>query len=147
MPPRIKLEVDVNLPRDAYLPDEYVPDLRLKIDLYRRLTRVAKYDDLADFRTELVDRFGEPPLPVQRLLALAELKMDAAVWQISSIFVEEAFVVLRYDNSARIEHLARLRRGQVRVVDERSAYVPIPKGFMTPDKLLTLVKSVLRTGD
>ncbi|MEX2174534.1 MAG: transcription-repair coupling factor [Pirellulaceae bacterium] len=147
MPSRITLDVDLNLPGDAFLPPEYVPDLRLKIDLYRRLTRVSKYDDLADFRTELKDRFGEPPPPTQRLLALVELKMDASVWQISAILLEEQFVVLRYGNRKRIEQLAALRRGQLRVVDYKSAYVPIPKGFRSPDKLLALVKSVLRAGD
>ena len=66
-PPKVRLEVDINLPGDAFLPPDYVPDLRLKIDLYRRLTRVSRYDELEDFRTELVDRFGEPPRPVERL--------------------------------------------------------------------------------
>jgi transcription-repair coupling factor (superfamily II helicase) len=73
--------------------------------------------------------------------------MDAALWQISSISIEEQFVVLRYGNRQRIEQLAKLRRGQLRIVDERSAYLPIPKGFMTPDKLLALTKSVLQPGE
>ena len=64
-----------------------------------------------------------------------------------SVSIEEQFVVFRYGNRQRIEQLAKLRRGQVRVVDDRSAYVPIPKGFMTPTKLLELTKSVLRPGD
>ncbi|MDX1946038.1 MAG: transcription-repair coupling factor [Pirellulaceae bacterium] len=147
MPPKARLEVDVNLPGDAYLPDEYVPDLRLKIDLYRRLTRISRYDELDDFRSELVDRFGEPPPPVRRLLALMELKMDGAVWQISAIFLEEQFVVLRYENQPRIEQLARRRKGQVRVVDGRSAYVPLPPGVRSPDALFDFIKSVLRVAD
>ncbi len=147
MPARATLDVDINLPGDAFLPADYVPDLRLKIDLYRRLTRVARFDELDDLRSELVDRFGPPPPPTQRLLALAELKMDAALWQITDISLEGEFAVLRYANRQRIEQLAKLRAGQVRVVDERSAYVPIPKGLMTPGKLLDLVKSVLRPGD
>jgi transcription-repair coupling factor (superfamily II helicase) len=147
MPARITLEVDINLPGDAFLPADYIADLRMKIDLYRRLTRVARFDDLDDLRSELIDRFGPPPPPVERLLTLAELKMDAALWQISSISIEEQFVVFRYSNRQRIEQLAKLRRGQLRIVDERSAYLPIPKGFMTPDKLLALTKSVLQPGE
>jgi transcription-repair coupling factor (superfamily II helicase) len=115
--------------------------------LYRRLTRVARFEDLDDLRSELIDRFGPPPPPVQRLLTLAELKMDAAVWQIASVSLEEQFIVFRYGNRQRIEQLAKLRRGQLRIVDERSAYLPIPKGFALPDKLLELAKSVLRPGD
>ena len=147
MAPKIALDVDINLPGDAYLPADYVDDLRLKIDLYRRLTRVSTYEQLADFRSELVDRFGEPPPPVERLLALAELKMDAAVWNISEIFIENEFLVFRYGNCSRIEQLAKLRRGQVRIVDERSAYVPIPKGLAHDHRLLDLAKSLLRQAD
>jgi transcription-repair coupling factor (superfamily II helicase) len=147
MPPRITQVVDVNLPGDAFLPADYIPDLRLKIDLYRRLTRVTRFDDLDDFRAELIDRFGPPPPPVERLLSLAELKLDAVVWQINSVSIEQEFIVLKYDSRQRIEQLARMRRGQVRVVDDMSAYVPIPKGFMAPDKLLGLAKSVLRPGE
>jgi transcription-repair coupling factor (superfamily II helicase) len=147
MPARATLDVDINLPGDAFLPADYVPDLRLKIDLYRRLTRVARFDELDDFRSELIDRFGPPPPPAERLLSLAELKMDAAVWQVSSIFLEEQFVVFRYSNRQRIEQLSKLRASQLRIVDERSAYLPIPKGFASSDALLALAKSVLRPGD
>src|SRR6185436_9009781 len=78
MPPKLTIDVDVDLPGEAYLPPEYVSDMRLKIDLYRRLSRVGSFDQLDEFRTELVDRFGEPPEPVLRLLALTEVKIEAA---------------------------------------------------------------------
>ena len=57
-----------NLPGDAYLPRTYVPDMRLKIDLYRRLARVSQPAELADFRAELIDRFGPPPPVAEHLL-------------------------------------------------------------------------------
>ncbi|HZL88548.1 MAG TPA: transcription-repair coupling factor [Pirellulaceae bacterium] len=145
-PPRIKLDVDIDLPGDAYLPDGYVGDMRLKIDLYRRMSRISTAGDLADFRGELVDRFGAIPEPALRLLALTELKMDAATWQVSSIFLENQFVVFRYENRQRIEQLARLDGRRLRIVDERSAYLPLAQADRTPPRLLALVKSVLRPG-
>jgi transcription-repair coupling factor (superfamily II helicase) len=143
-PPKVRLEVDINLPGDAFLPDEYVPDLRLKIDLYRRLSRVSRYDELEDFRTELIDRFGELPQQVERLLDLTELKMDAAQWHISTILVEGEFVVLRYDDRQRIEQLARQHKGKLRVVDELSAYLPLPHDLTDKDRIWRIAKSVLR---
>src|SRR5262245_11409634 len=105
-PPKARLEVDINLPGDAFLPPTYVSDMRLKIDLYRRLSRANRYDELDDFRSELIDRFGEPPLPVERLLELTGLKMDAATWRISAIYIENNFVVFKYDDrpaNARVD--------------------------------------------
>jgi transcription-repair coupling factor (superfamily II helicase) len=144
MPPKERLEVDINLPGDAFLPEDYVPDLRLKIDLYRRLARVSRYEELNDFRSELVDRFGEPPPPVERLLSLAELKMDAASWQISAVFIENDFVVFRYDNRPRIEQLARQHKGKLRIVDDKSAYLPLPKDLTETDRIWRIVKALLR---
>ncbi len=158
-PPRVKLEVDIALPGDAFLHDDYVPDLRLKIDLYRRLSRVSRFDELDDFRTELVDRFGEPPRCVERLLDLTALKMDAAVWHISSIYIEGQFVVFKYDNRQRIEQLVRQHsvgkdslgkdsvikdKAKLRLVDDRSVYLPLPHDVSDKDRIWRIVKVVLR---
>jgi len=143
-PPKVRIEVDINLPGDAFLPPEYVSDMRLKIDLYRRLTRVTRYDELEEFRAELIDRFGQPPRPVERLLDLTELKMDAMVWRISAIYVEGEFVVFRYDDRPRIEQLVRQHKGKLRLVDEKSVYLPLPKDLSDKDRLWRIIKSVLR---
>src|SRR5208283_2189960 len=68
LPPKTNVEVDVDLPGEVYIPRTYVPDMRLKIDLYRRLARVSSRSELEDFRTELIDRFGPPPAVVQRMM-------------------------------------------------------------------------------
>jgi transcription-repair coupling factor (superfamily II helicase) len=145
-PPQLKLDVDINLPGDAFLPDDYIPDIRLKIDLYRRLTRINAYQEIEDLRGELVDRFGPPPRPAQRLLELIELKMDAALWFIGAIYREDKFVVFQYRDRGRIQQLARQLKGQLRIVDDKSAYLPLPSLDMDPDQLFALVKSVLRPG-
>jgi transcription-repair coupling factor (superfamily II helicase) len=105
---------------------------------------VNRYDELEDFRSELVDRFGELPRPVERLLDLTELKMDASVWRISTILVEGDFVVFRYDDRPRIEHLVGQQKGKLRLVDERSIYLPLPHGLADKDRIWRIVKSVLR---
>jgi transcription-repair coupling factor (superfamily II helicase) len=144
MPPKMSIDVDLALPGRAYLPTEYVPDMRLKIDLYRKLSRITAGEELEEYRGELADRFGPLPEPVERLLARETLKIDAAMWQIAEIYLEDRFLVFRYTHRARIEQLARLSGGKLRVVDERSAYLRLPEGISDPDVLLGLVKSVLQ---
>src|SRR5262249_9150998 len=89
-------------------------------------------------------RFGEPPRSVERLLDLTALKMDAAVWRISSIYVEGEFVVLRYDDRPRIEQLVRQHKGKLRLVDEQNVYLPLPHDLSEKDSIWRIVKSVLR---
>ncbi len=78
--------------------------MRLKIDLYRRMSRVESFDQVQELRQELRDRFGELPKPVERLLALTELKMDAAVWTIQGIYVEDKFIVFKYASATRMSN-------------------------------------------
>ncbi len=144
LPPAISIDVNVNLPGKAYFPADYVEDLRFKIDLYRRLVRVASVEQLQEFRRELVDRFGPPPAPVQRILEIAELRIDAAVWQVSAIYVEDEYMVFRFADQARIEQLANLAGGRLRIVDQSNAYLPMQQALSDSDAILDLAKSVLR---
>ncbi|ODT97617.1 MAG: transcription-repair coupling factor, partial [Planctomycetes bacterium SCN 63-9] len=62
-PDRPLFDCSVELSWRAYLPRDYVPGPRVKLELYRRLARLRTLDHLADFRQELLDRFGPPPRP------------------------------------------------------------------------------------
>jgi transcription-repair coupling factor (superfamily II helicase) len=144
LPRKLSIDVDLELPGAAYLPDEYVPDIRLKIDLYRRLRRVATYGDLDGFREELLDRFGKPPAPAERMIELAELRLDAAVWQIEAVVIEEEHLVFTYTDRPRIEQLAKSYAGPLRIVDHKHAYLKVPEGIDNPGAFLAAAKSVLQ---
>jgi transcription-repair coupling factor (superfamily II helicase) len=144
MPPKQSVDVHIDLPGEAYLPRNYVTDMRLKIDLYRRLSRVASDDELNDLKAEMLDRFGPYPPPVEHLLSLAELRIAAANWRIDEIQREETYAVLRYTDRPRIEELANRHRGQVRIVDERSAYVPLDRQIVQSERIIEPLKSLLR---
>jgi transcription-repair coupling factor (superfamily II helicase) len=145
LPAKMVIDVDIDLPGEAYIPDDYVPDMRMKIDLYRRLTRVSSDEDLSDFRNELHDRFGAPPTTALRMLSLTELKLEAAVWQIHRIHQEDQYLVFGYSDRSRIDLLSRKTAGKLRVVDGQSAYLTLSQGFRQPDEIINIAKSVLRT--
>ena len=86
----------VDLPVEAHLPDEYVPDEAQKLELYRRLARARTTGDLAAFRQEVTDRFGPMPQPVVRLVEVAELRLAAEAAGVSSISREEGWLVVRF---------------------------------------------------
>jgi transcription-repair coupling factor (superfamily II helicase) len=86
----------VDLPVDAHLPDDYVPDEAQKLELYRRLARARSAGDVAAFRQEVTDRFGPLPPSVQRLVEVAELRLAAEAAGVSSISREEGRLVVRF---------------------------------------------------
>jgi transcription-repair coupling factor (superfamily II helicase) len=86
----------LDLPLEAHLPDDYVPDEAQKLELYRRLARARSSADLAAFRQEVTDRFGPMPEPVVRLVEVAELRLDAESAGVSSISREDGLLVVRF---------------------------------------------------
>jgi len=124
LPPKLSADVDIDLPVEAFLPPEYVSDLRHKIDLYRRIGKIDHVDQIRQLAEELRDRFGPLPPAAIRMLKLAELRLDAATWQVASISHEPRFMVLHYSDRRRIELLAKRSAVDVRIVDNKRAYVP-----------------------
>jgi transcription-repair coupling factor (superfamily II helicase) len=145
-PEKPLFDCSIELAWRAYLPRDYVPGPRLKVELYRRLGRLRSLEQLVNFRQELVDRFGPLPNPAENLMREAELRILAGRWQLDRIHVEEEYAVLTYRNIRRIEALARLRPGKVRIVDEKTAYVPLgeqrwPKGPVVAAALKALLQA------
>ena len=145
LPPKASVDVDVDLPSKAYIPRDYVPDMRAKIDLYRRLARVSDHAELADFAAELNDRFGPPPPPLEQMLSLASLRIAAHRWGIRAIHLEDGYAVFRYTSPQAIRELAATGRDDLRIVDGHSAYLPLRGITITPRLVLRRVKSLLQS--
>ncbi len=146
LPPKVSVDVHLDLPGESYIPRAYVPDMRLKIDLYRRVARLATIAEWDDLAAELVDRFGARPPETDRMLLLAKLRIWAHAWGIESSHLEEGFAVFRYAERRRIEQLARSSGARLRVVDDQSAYRPLEKGVTEADQILAAIGSLLRPG-
>jgi transcription-repair coupling factor (superfamily II helicase) len=66
--------VRVDLPVDAHIPHDYVPGERLRLEAYRKMAAAGDAGALAAVEEELKDRYGNPPLPVRRLFAVAAFR-------------------------------------------------------------------------
>jgi transcription-repair coupling factor (superfamily II helicase) len=69
------------------IPDDYVPDLDLRMGLYRRINELEDRQGLESFAAELIDRFGKLPLPTQNLLKIIEIKQNCLTANIAKIDV------------------------------------------------------------
>lgn len=75
----------VDLQVDAYIDDKYMKDGARKIAVYQRLLHLQSIDELNDITDELIDRFGTPTEPVDRLLRMARIREEARQLGIKSI--------------------------------------------------------------
>jgi transcription-repair coupling factor (superfamily II helicase) len=154
MPIKTHLEVNVDLPWQAYLPRDYVPGQKLRIEVYRRLARIRRMERLDDFRSELIDRYGAVPEPAEWLLRLAEVRLLASFWQIEDVHLEgkglqdaelgPVDLVLGYRNPRRMQRLAKRAGERLRVVDVQTAYFRLAPDEREPGVLYTILKDALR---
>ncbi|MBW8310354.1 MAG: transcription-repair coupling factor [Candidatus Paracaedibacteraceae bacterium] len=64
----------INLGTSVMIPETYVGDLNLRLNLYRRVANLKSREEIDTFAAEMVDRFGRLPSEVQNLLEIIEIK-------------------------------------------------------------------------
>ncbi len=69
-------EVDLQLP--ALLPEDYIPDVHLRLQLYKRMSGAADRERLDDLEAEIIDRFGPLPPPTRTLFVVHRIRQRAA---------------------------------------------------------------------
>ncbi len=91
--PEVPAECSADLTVSASIPDRYVPSPEQRMDLYRRIALIRTEEDADDLTDELIDRYGDPPRPVNNLIAVALLRSDAARCGISELVQKGANLV------------------------------------------------------
>jgi len=82
---QIRTECAADLAVSANIPDRYVPAAEQRMDLYRRIARIRSEEEADDLVDELIDRYGEPPRPVNNLISVALMRAAAAGCGITDI--------------------------------------------------------------
>ncbi len=119
----------IDLPLQAQLPEEYVPESGLRLKLYRRLADIQMNAQIEEIAKELEDRFGKPPVQVENLLYLLRLKVTAIQANLASISVEDGRIAIRFgrEDVALASKLQRKFKDRVRVGRDR-AWLTGPEG-------------------
>jgi transcription-repair coupling factor (superfamily II helicase) len=143
LPAKTPLEVNIDLPWPAYLPHDYVPGAKQRLEVYRRLARVRDAAKLDDFRQELRDRYGPPPDTAEWLLRQAELRILAARWGVTNLHRIGKDVVLTYRSKRLMQKLAERADERFRIVDEKSAYFRVRPADEDALKLCAALKALL----
>jgi len=86
----------IDLPLQAHIPEDYVPESALRLRLYRRLADIMTYAQVDEIEQELQDRFGAPPEEVENLIYLLRLRVAAIQAHLSAIALEDGRIVLKF---------------------------------------------------
>ncbi len=102
--------VTIDLPIPTYIPTDYVPDMGLRVQLYRRLADLHSEAAIDELGVELADRFGPLPLPVENLLFQLRVKLLALRADVEAVTGEGDQIAIRLPGLAHLDRPALQRR-------------------------------------
>jgi transcription-repair coupling factor (superfamily II helicase) len=107
LPPREALSPTITIDAPILIPEDYVPDLPLRMALYRRLNDAEDRPALDAFAAEMIDRFGPLPPETANLVLLMEIKANARLAGIAKLDVgtKGALVSFHSDQFANVPGL------------------------------------------
>ncbi|MBN1931693.1 MAG: transcription-repair coupling factor [Desulfobacterales bacterium] len=70
-----RLEPEINISISAFIPESYIADIDQRMTAYRRLVKMTELKEIAEFKAELIDRFGPLPMEAANLLLKIMLKV------------------------------------------------------------------------
>ncbi|MFS2112287.1 transcription-repair coupling factor [Sphingomonas sp. Sphisp140] len=101
------LSPQITVDAPIMIPEDYVPDLDLRMGLYRRLNEIEDRAGIESFAAELIDRFGKLPEATENLITLIEAKLNAKRACIAKLDVgpKGALVTFHDDKFPNVEGL------------------------------------------
>ncbi|NNM61085.1 MAG: transcription-repair coupling factor, partial [Steroidobacteraceae bacterium] len=105
-------EIELHVP--ALIPEDYVPDVHLRLTLYKRIAGIVSTEDLDEMKAELIDRFGPLPPYAAALLRIARLRLRAASLGVRKIDAGAAsgYLVFEEQNAVDPKRVLKLIQGK-----------------------------------
>ncbi|MDJ0977403.1 MAG: transcription-repair coupling factor [Erythrobacter sp.] len=93
-----KFSPQITVDAPIMIPEDYVPDLAVRMALYRRLNQAQDKAEIESLAAEMIDRFGDLPAPTQNLVRLIEIKHQAIEANIAKIDVGARGTLVTFHN-------------------------------------------------
>jgi transcription-repair coupling factor (superfamily II helicase) len=94
-------EINVDIP--AYLPEEFVSDIDVRLNLYRRLSNLREESDLKKIEEEMKDRFGQQPIAVSNLLKVMEVRLGLKQIGVIRLDVKNEYLLFTFSPTTILE--------------------------------------------
>jgi len=137
----------VDLGFATYIPKNYVPINRHRMDVYRKIAVARTDDDLEQIKGELADVYGALPDEVGLLLDLAQLRIRASRRNIKSIVASGRDLIFSFekDHSDNEQALFANVSGKVRIPGPKVVYLHLEKNYFEPRTLISVLRKMFST--
>ncbi len=141
-----RVEPTIRLRPEGFIPEAYLPDPAERLTMYKRLLTAETEEALAEFAQEFADRFGSPPEPVRRLLAVLEVKGLARTLGVGEVDARTPLVrvVFTAETPVRAEKVVAVAEEDPRLRLLRGDTVEVQTGEASWAERLRAVKNLLQ---
>jgi len=94
-------EVDIKLSITAFISSDYISEDRVRLELYRRLSRAESKKDVFMIQDEMEDRFGKLDLPTKQFIELIIIKINALEKHIKTISNYDMNITIVYNDETK----------------------------------------------
>lgn len=94
---------EINLHLPALIPEDYLPDVNMRLQLYKRIASSKDKAGLKDLQVEMIDRFGLLPVATKNLFRLTEIKHQAEALGLTRVDVGKDRGVIHFGDQPKIE--------------------------------------------
>lgn len=96
---------EINLGLPALIPDDYLPDVYMRLMLYKRIASCNTIEQANELKVEMIDRFGLLPEPVNNLFRITELRWQAKALGVKRIDVGKEYGYLEFSERTDVDPL------------------------------------------
>ncbi len=97
-----KIDTLVDIQIKGYIPTDYIQDMNQRLEMYRRLQLSNDIEDIESLKNEIKDRFGPIPEPLEKLIAIIELRMDCQRLHVTELILTKNVVIMKIAASTPI---------------------------------------------
>jgi transcription-repair coupling factor (superfamily II helicase) len=146
-PAMVEVDPTIRLRAEGFIPESYVPDPAVRLNLYKRLAALREERQLIDFADEMADRFGPVPSEMQWLFWVVDLKRQARALRIQEIDARRDAIRVRFGpeppiSPETIVALLRTERGRLRYLPEDA--LEYRTDGTTPEACLAAARKILQ---
>lgn len=126
-PVKEKIETNISLNVNAYIPESYISHVNHKLEMYKKVSLIEGEDEVVDLQIEFIDRFGDLPKSVVALIDIAYLKVMLEALNISEVIDKGSAIGFYFtdDGSFDLDILSMLMieyKRKVKVPDQFKPY-------------------------
>ena len=145
-----EIETKIDIHVTAYIPEEYISNRSQKIEVYQDIANITKEEQISEIVDELIDRYGEMPDEMFKLLEIARIKCYAKKLKVANIQQKSSNIVIQFNsdeflNQETVQKLIEKYKNKILFSAKASPYITLKLQSQKESDILKEILNLLKT--